>query len=147
MKPCRDLMHRCTIPNWENGGSGKPSVISGRKDVAITINAAGIKANGEQRYCRVIRFYGDAEKKICGDSLYMDCGVCEGRVYFRRATLSDGYKITKSNHHAKSTSKMIRSTTVDILFWWNIEGDYDLLYDKELCLYYIDISKAQEGKA
>lgn len=145
MKQREDLLITADKLPWE-GGPEKPTVISGRKDVALTINTAGIRANGEQRYSRVIRFYGDVEKKICGDSQYMDVAPYKGKLYFRRAALRNGFKITKTNSHAKNTSKMIRSTPADVRFWWNIEGDYDLLYDKELGLYYIDISKTKEGK-
>ena len=119
------------------------------KDVAISINAAGTKVNGEQRHCLAIRFYNDAEKKICGDSQYIIYGldVRNSRVYFKAASFGAGFKLTKNNQKATKTSMVMRATPDNILFWWNLEGEYFLLYDKVEELYYINYYPTKRGKA
>jgi len=112
------------------------------KEVAIRLNLSGAHASGEKRHNVAFRFYDGCHKKICADSEYMVYAVDElsNRIYFKEANAIEGYKVGNICNSAMS-SKTVCVAVNNTDFWNNCVGDYNLLYDRNEKLYYIDYSK------
>lgn len=113
------------------------------KEVVVRLNLSGAFANGEKRYNVVFRFYEDSYKKICRDTEYMVYAIdaMNSRIYFKESNAIDGYKITYTNAHSATTSKRVCVSVNNVDFWNSCVGDYNLLFDRNEGLYYIDFSK------
>lgn len=114
------------------------------KEVAVRLNRAGAYSNGASRYNVAFRFYENAHKKICANSEYMVYAIDEStqRIYFKESNAIEGYKVSNTNfRNSEITSKTVSAAVSDIDFWNGCIGDYNLLYDRNEKLYYIEYSK------
>ena len=118
---------------------------TGRKEVKIKINRAGLNANGEQRYSLAVRFADDSHKKV-SDTGYAVVEIDRDlrRVYFVPADSNDGFKLTSTKTEKKN--KSITFTIHNCKEWEDVEGCYFLLKDPEEGLYYIDYSANKKGE-
>lgn len=91
----------------------------------------------------MFRFYGDSHKKIVNNNDYLVFAIEESlmRIYFKESNPIEGYKVVDTNSRVESTSKTVSVTITDSDFWENCIGDYDLHYDREEKLYYIDLAQ------
>ena len=110
-------------------------------DVALRVNKTGLSATGEVRYSLTFRFSPDVVKKIAPNSMYLvygfDASRC--RIYFNEADSSIGFFLSPVTKDGKK--KQIQPTCYDPDFFMKYKGDYNLLFDKEEGLYYIDLAR------
>jgi len=87
-----------------------------------------------------LTFFGDTCKKIT-ERDYMQLGVdCEqNRIYFQGGTAVNGYKL-----HANGASMHLRSKNQFTENFISDIGVYDLLFDEEQKLYYIQLGKENQ---
>ena len=113
------------------------------KEVSVRLNRAGLSSSGEEKQAIVFRFYGDSHKKIVNNNDYMVFAIEESlmRVYFKESNPIEGYKVIATNPRAESTSKTVAVTITNPAFWEDCIGDYDLHYDRDEKLYYIDLAQ------
>ena len=84
-----------------------------------------------------LTFYGDIHKKIT-DHDYIQIGVDleQNRIYFQGGTSVNGYKLTSTGNVVN-----IRSTNYFVEKLAAYVGVYDLLFDEDQKLYYIQLVK------
>ena len=126
--------------NWNKYGK-----VSTRRntnyDCSVRLNGNGDKAHS---FSVVFRFYDGVEKKFSNGSDYVlfttnDDGT---RVYFIGSDAINGYKISKANKAICESKSMQRKITDEQKkVWLPRVGDYNILYDKEEKLYYIDLDR------
>lgn len=83
-----------------------------------------------------IAFFGDSYKKITSHE-YISYGVDfeQNRIYFQGATSINGYKIHRSGNCMHIRSKNAFSEKLKTM-----TGAYDLLFDEDMELYYIQLN-------
>ena len=111
-------------------------------DVLISVNASGNTAKGNRRYRLSFRFTEDGAKKISRPNgvirfgLYEEDKLC--RAYFAPCDPGEGLKLSKGqNTYIVSASF---NNDSDRFFWAQHTGGYNLLYDREEELYYVDLN-------
>lgn len=104
-----------------------------RSDVSIRINKGGSKT--PKRF--VVRFEPDPVRKLTPKSSYLICAFDEdtGRLYFKEDTPMTGFKVTWTS---VGRTKLQISFPLTADYMKEYVGDYQLLYDREEKLYYID---------
>ena len=102
-------------------------------DVKISLNK-----NGGGRIAVVVVFYNDNYKKI-STTEYAIPSLDEelGRLYFETGNPSDGFKLSQTN---ESSARRISFIIKDKETWASRSGSYNLLYDTNEKLYYIDFA-------
>lgn len=119
--------------NWIEKGNSRSTA---RADVSIRLNKSG---HGDNQERIIARFDVETAKKLSAKSAYLMMGYDKetGRIYFKEDGPINGFKLSWTN---TGHSKMqISCPTVDALK--KHVGDYQLLFDKEEKLYYIDTNK------
>ena len=121
---------------------GRKFVSSRRKyDVALRVNNKGYLKSDPNRSRVVFRFYGDAIKRVAPSAEYLTFGYVGDvkRVYFMECDSVAGFKLSavKGNNAIKRITKTISRPN----FWLKYEGNYDLIFDKECGLYFIDLAR------
>jgi hypothetical protein len=110
-------------------------------DCSVRLNGNGDKAHSVSV---VFRFYDGVEKKFINGSDYMLFTTNDegNRVYFIGSDPINGYKIYKTNKATDDSKSMQRKITeAQKKVWLSRVGDYNILYDKEEKLYYIDLDR------
>ena len=102
-------------------------------DVKISLNK-----NGGGRIAVVVVFYNDNYKKI-STTEYAIPSLDEelGRLYFETGNPSDGFKLSQTS---ESSARRISFIIKDKETWASRSGSYNLLYDTNEKLYYIDFA-------
>jgi len=110
-------------------------------DVAIRLNRNGLNAAGNPKYSTVFRFSANSVKKIVTNTQYAVYAVDKqrGRVYFAESDAVTGFKLVCPSKG--SECRHIQSHANDYEFWGDHVGDYNLLFDRDEKLYYLDFSK------
>ena len=124
--------------NWINKDHSRQSE---KCDVALRLNRNGRTAAGNIKHNVVFRFSANSVKKIVTNTLYAKCAVDEqrGRVYFTESDVINGYKLICPSMNGERRHFQISSSDDD--FWAERVGDYNLLFDRDEKLYYLDFSK------
>ena len=104
----------------------------------VKLVKAGYGEGGKPRTALAFRFLNGGEAKI-GNSNYGNFRIADKRIYFRPEPEGIGYKLAK--HEGKGNNVELRSSIHDIAKWEPFVGCYNLLYDHEVDLYYIERSK------
>lgn len=108
-----------------------------RKEVALRVNKSGLNAAGEQRWAIALRFAFDSYKKASdSDWVAVDIDKDEKKLFFITGDSKTGYKLC-----GNANVKTITINVVDIDFWNDLVGDYNLFKDIDSGDYYIDYSK------
>lgn len=102
-------------------------------DVKLSLNK-----NGEDRMAIVVAFYNENHKKISTTD-YAIPSIDEelGRLYFETGSQTDGFKLTNAD---KGATRRITFIIKDKETWESRTGQYNLLYDTNERLYYIDFA-------
>lgn len=127
----------------ENGWVGPKKVSKARPSVTLSINKGGAFADGTKRYQIVFYFYeGEHEKITCNLRMMYQRDTERDRIYFVQGSETTGYKLTplKTGTSCKFTGAV---DPADYESWEKAKGSYNLLYDKEEKLYYIDLNRKQ----
>ena len=108
------------------------------KDVVLRVNKAGLLASGKQRYCVVLRFTENAQKKASNNEyVAIELDDDQNRLYFITSTASDGFKMTHAGQNSRF--RCISITVDDVDEWRSLIGDYDMKKDVNENAYYIDL--------
>lgn len=111
-------------------------------DVLISVNAGGVQSNGVRRYRLSFRFTDDGAKKISQPSGVIRFGLFEEddacRVYFAPCGPGEGLKLSKGKNTYVVSSCFDNDS--DRFFWGQRTGGYNLFYDREEKLYYVDLN-------
>jgi len=116
--------------NW----IGRDNYRFGTCDVSIRLSDPKAKKQNTN-----FRFRNGCYKKIT-NTLFMVVAYFENRVYFKESHEGIGVKLTGP---AKTNDSL--SITISGISEKAIEGDYDLKYDREENLYYIDMNENKIG--
>ena len=125
-----------TNENW-GPCDGSTTRTRGNGDVKIRLVEGGYSKAGKRKSIS-FRFYDGAEKKI-GNSGYGNFRVFEKKVYFREEQVGSGYKFCR--YSGKGDSCEMKASIKDTNRWERFVGCYNLLYDRTLELYYIELDK------
>lgn len=108
-------------------------------EVAFRINSGGLSSSGAPRYSFVFRFSEDSLKKVTANSNYLVYAIDleRERVYFKEADRITGFKISQ----IKRGSPYIQCSADNPDAMRKYIGNYNLVFDHEEKLYYIDFSK------
>lgn len=119
-------------------GTGRST--NGRKEVAVSICKSGLSADGRQRYVLSIRFADGAYKKASGSG-YVAVEIDDelGRMYFVESNRAEGFKLVKTND--KTSVQYFSFTIKNREEWEGACGEYDLLFDTNERIYYIEFDK------
>jgi hypothetical protein len=102
-------------------------------DVSITM----VKA-GKDREQIAFRFRNNSYLKIT-NNLYVVYAVHGSRIYFTTSDVKKGFRLSFEREKFETGSfKSKPSTKTDMS---RFIGDYDLIYDRELLLHYVDMGK------
>lgn len=125
---------------WINKRGNRQTSLS-KKDVKVTINKNGkSRKTGEVLHAVAIRFMNESFKKVTANG-YVSIGfdLDLGRVYFSTAEGKTGFKLTQNSKGDKV--RYLQLSAKNGIDWHGHTGEYDLTYDADNKLYYIDISK------
>ena len=109
---------------------GKKRNNDSKADVTITVHKP--KSSGSKQ--SAIRFRRKSHLRIT-KNLYFEFAITNNRIYFRESTPNAGYKLCDESNEGNSLGAKI---TIDFT---PLVGDYELLWDDNMKLNYIDISK------
>ena len=102
-------------------------------DVKVSLNK-----NGGDRTAVVVVFYNDNYKKISTTGYTIPSLDEElGRLYFETGNQTDGFKLTQTS---ASSARRMAFIIKDKDTWATRLGSYNLLYDTNEKLYYIDFA-------
>lgn len=129
----------------ENGWVGPKAVRISEAGPSVTlrINKGGAFADGTKRYQIAFYFYkGEHEKITCNLRMMYQRDTERDRIYFAQGSEATGYKLTPSK--TGTYCKFVGAVDpADYESWEKAKGSYNLLYDKEEKLYYIDLNRRQ----
>ena len=103
--------------------------VPSKNEVSVTLNK-----NGECKFMTAFRFRNNAHLRITKTG-FIEYALSSDRIYFRESTERVGYAVTSKSTDGKNVS--IKTNRLNDKFI----GDYDLLWDNEEKLNYIDVAK------
>jgi flagellar hook assembly protein FlgD len=103
--------------------------VPSKNEVSVTLNK-----NGENKFMTAFRFRNNAHLRITKTG-FIEYALTSNRIYFRESTERIGYSVTSKSTDGKNVS--IKTNRLNDKFI----GDYDLLWDGEEKLNYIDVTK------
>lgn len=98
-------------------------------DVSITLSK-----EDSQKQQTSFRFRNHTSEKIT-DTGYIKLAVMNNKLFFAKAEPTEGFKLSDASKFGDARGVAIRGFS-DLK-----NGDYDLLFDKEYGLFYVDLSK------
>lgn len=117
---------------------GSSNRARGQGDVRVRIIKGGYTSKGERRSL-AFRFIDGAEAKI-GNCNYANFRLIDKKIYFRPEREGKGYKISRSA--SKGGNCELKATIGDVKKWAAFDKScFNLLYDRDLELYYIEADK------
>jgi hypothetical protein len=108
-------------------------------DVSCKLNKSGRTTDGKQRYSIAFRFSDDAERRIMQGRDRITFAVTEDRVYFKSCE-TDGFSLNRTIN-GKKVRPYFRADAQEPMYWLIHQGEYDLNYDPEERLCYIDLRR------
>lgn len=134
MKGCFDVKGEVKGKiDWVANAHSNPGHYNSDKDISVRRIHTNGKKSGNGGY--QFTFRNNVGSKF---GQYLQTGLLGSRIYFKNSAMSDGFKVStqeRSNNRIHGYMRVPRKDKTEV--YDDFVGDYDLLYDPVVELYYI----------